>query len=66
MNTEEYIKTNRLIIVYLGVATLIQILVLLAYYFKEKQTILAFPMLLGLVMTLGALVKLIKIDRQRR
>lgn len=62
---EEYLKEKRFIIVHIVIALIIQIIVLLGYYFKEKQTILAFPMLLGILMTISALVRMIQFGKRR-
>ena len=43
---EEFLKEKRFIIVHLVIVLIVQVIVLLGYYFKEKQTILAFPMIL--------------------
>lgn len=51
----EFEKSRRLLIVYIWIALAIQIIILLAYYFKEKQTLLAFPMLLGIFVTAACL-----------
>lgn len=62
---EEYLKEKRFIIVHLVIALIIQIIVLLGYYFKEKQTILAFPMILGILMTISALVRMNQFGKRR-
>lgn len=48
---EDFHKKRRLILIQLGLAFVIQVIILLAYYFKEKQVVLAFPMVLGLLLT---------------
>lgn len=62
---EEYLKEKRFIIVHLVIALIIQIIVLLGYYFKEKQTILAFPMLLAIVMNASAIARLWQFGKRR-
>ena len=63
---EEFLKEKRFIIVHLVIVLIVQVIVLLGYYFKEKQTILAFPMILGILMTISALFRLHDFGRERR
>ena len=63
--SEDFLKEKRFIIVHLVIALIVQIIVLLSYYFKEKQTILAFPMILGILITLATLYRMIKFGRRR-
>lgn len=63
--TEDFIKEKRFILVHLVIILIIQIIVLLGYYFKEKQTILAFPMLLSIVMTVLAIARLLQFGKRR-
>ncbi|MCW6652198.1 hypothetical protein NHG24_00330 [Aerococcaceae bacterium NML210727] len=53
---ESRLKRKRLGDAYMIISLLIQVLVLLSYYFKEKQVALAFPMLLGIFITGAAFV----------
>lgn len=53
---EDFQKKRRLAIIHLVVSLIIQVLVLGFYYFKEKQTVLSFPMLLGIFMTISSIV----------
>ncbi|MCW6660206.1 hypothetical protein NHG25_06900 [Aerococcaceae bacterium NML191292] len=53
---ESRMKRKRLGDAYMIISLLIQVLVLLSYYFKEKQVTLAFPMLLGIFITGAAFV----------
>ena len=55
---ESMMKRKRQTMLYLGIALIIQVIVLLSYYFKEKQVVLAFPMVLGIIMTVVAIVNL--------
>lgn len=64
--TEDFIKEKRFIMVHLVIVLIIQIIVLLGYYFKEKQTILAFPMLLSILMTALAIGRLWQFGKHRR
>lgn len=52
---EEFERKKRLVLVALFVSLIIQVIVLLAYYFKEKQVMLALPMLLGILITVYAI-----------
>lgn len=63
--SEDFLKEKRFIIVHLVIALIVQIIVLLSYYFKEKQTILAFPMILGILITLATLYRMIQFGRRR-
>lgn len=63
--SEDFFKEKRFIIVHLVIALIVQIIVLLSYYFKEKQTILAFPMILGILITLATLYRMIQFGRRR-
>lgn len=49
-------QTKRIAKVSLVSVALIQVMLLLFYYFKEQQTILAFPMLLSILLTVHAIV----------
>ena len=62
---EEYLKEKRFIMIHLVIALIIQVIVLLGYYFKEKQTILAFPMFLGILMTISALTRMKQFGKRR-
>lgn len=44
------LKRRRMILIILIMTLIIQVVVLLAYYFKEKQVILAFPMLISILL----------------
>lgn len=55
---ESMMKCKRQTMLCLGIALIIQVIVLLSYYFKEKQVVLAFPMVLGIIMTVVAIVNL--------
>lgn len=55
---ESMMKRKRQTMLCLGIALIIQVIVLLSYYFKEKQVVLAFPMVLGIIMTVVAIVNL--------
>lgn len=57
-NPEEFLKQKRLLMLYFGIALAIQVIVLVIYYFVEKQMVLAFPMLLGVFITLVGLFTL--------
>ena len=63
--SEAFLKAKRFIIVHLVIALIVQVIVLMSYYFKEKQTILAFPMILGIVITLATLYRMIQFGRRR-
>lgn len=60
---EELKRKKRLIIVALSISAIIQLVILLAYYFKEKQIALAMPMILGILITTYSLVQVYQIDR---
>ena len=45
-----WFKRRRMILIILVMMFLIQLVILGAYYFKEKQVILAFPMLVSLIL----------------
>lgn len=55
---EEYLRKKRLIILSLGILFIIQLVVLIAYVFKEKQTVLAVPMILGLIINAFSIINL--------
>lgn len=61
---EELLKQKRLIMLYFGIALAIQLIVLIIYYFVEKQTQLAFPMILGIFITAGGLVTLSQLGKR--
>lgn len=63
-NSEEEKKAQRMLIVNITISFIIQIVLLLVYYFGEKQTLLAFPMLLGILITGNALVQSIQAYRR--
>lgn len=63
--SEEFIKEKRFIMVHLVIVLVIQIIVLLGYYFKEQQTILAFPMLLSILMTALAIGRVWQFGRRK-
>ncbi|XJS11325.1 hypothetical protein ACF3NG_03565 [Aerococcaceae bacterium WGS1372] len=60
---EEFLKEKRLLMVYFGIALIIQVIVLISYYFNEKQTALAFPMILGIFITAGGLFTLYRLGK---
>lgn len=60
---EEFLKEKRLLMVYFIIALAIQIIVLVSYYFVEKQTLLAFPMILGIFITAGGLFTLVGLGK---
>lgn len=60
---EEYMRQRRLIMVHLVIALVIQIVVLASYYFVEKQVMLAFPMILGIFITVSAIVAFSRLDK---
>lgn len=61
---EEILKQKRLLMIYFGIALAIQVIVLILYYFVEKQTLLAFPMLLGVFITGAGLVTLSQLGKR--
>lgn len=60
---EDLLKEKRLLMVYFGIALIIQVIVLVSYYFVEKQTLLAFPMILGIFITAGGLLTLFRLGK---
>ena len=48
---ELQLKRRRMVQVLAWLSLIIQVVILLAYYFKEKQVILTFPMIIGIMVT---------------
>ncbi|UUX34169.1 hypothetical protein [Fundicoccus culcitae] len=63
-NSDEEKKAQRMLIVNISISLIIQLAILLVYYFGEKQTLLTFPMLLGLLITVNALVQSVQAYRR--
>ena len=64
-NPEEELKQKRLLMIYFGIALAIQVIVLFIYYFREGQTQLAFPMLLGIFISSAGLVTLSQFGKRQ-
>ena len=47
---EEYMKRRRMVRLLMSFVLFVQVCVLLAYYFKEKQVALSFPMIVGIML----------------
>lgn len=62
MDQEERQRQKRLIMVYLFISLIIQVAILGVYYFGEKQTVLAFPMVLGIFITVTSIINFKRLD----
>lgn len=60
---QEFNRKKRLILVALGISAVIQLVILLAYYFKEQQVALTMPMILGLLITFYTMIQVYQIDQ---
>lgn len=60
---EEFEQTKRMALVHLAIALVAQVAVLLGYVFKEKQVILAFPMLISILVTVLGMVNVLAMKR---
>lgn len=63
-NPDEFLKQKRLLMIYFGIALAIQVIILVIYYFGEKQTLLGFPMLLGVFITGAGLLSLSQLGKR--
>lgn len=62
MDQEERQRQKRLIMIYMFISLIIQVAILAVYYFGEKQTVLAFPMILGIFITFSGIINFKRFD----
>lgn len=62
-NPEEFNRQKRFIMIHLLILLFIQVVITLSYYFVEKQVVLAFPMILGILITFSAIVTLSQLNK---
>ena len=60
---EEFLKKKRLILLNLGILLVIQIIVLCAYVFKEHQSVLSVPMILGIIINAYSMVNVYSLGK---
>lgn len=60
---EQFQRQKRLLIVAQIVSLIIQCVILWAYYFKEQQTILAPPLILGIMINIYTLINTISLGK---
>lgn len=60
---EQFQRKKRLIIVAQVILLIIQLVTLWAYYFKEKQTILTPPLILGIMINIYTLINTISLGK---
>lgn len=63
-NPEEFNKQRKAAMLHIIVAIAIQVIVLAFYYFREKQTILAFPMILGIFISISGLIAVSQLGKR--
>ncbi len=60
---EELMVEKRMIMITLAVALIIQLTVLIIYFFRQRQVVLAFPMVLAIFANITGLVRLWRLGK---